>query len=117
MPTTSRYPATRDGLTAALAALGTTPAAVADTLTASGDYLGRRESAWRCPLALYLVDVLGLSVDDVAVFGDAVEITVTDGTVSVDLPDAACAFVTDYDSGAYPDLADEPDLTDLFTDV
>src|SRR4051812_26254906 len=103
MHTTSRYPTTRDGLADAFAALGDTPAAVADTLTAAGKYFGRRESPSRCPLALYLIGVLGLSTDDVAVFGDTVEITVEHGTVSADLPDAASMFVTYFDSGAYPD--------------
>ena len=61
----ARFPGTVDGVEAALAALGSTPAAVAAALTAGG-YGGLREDCCRCPVARYLLAVVEDAYDVMA---------------------------------------------------
>ena len=93
------YPATREGVSAALAALGDSTDRVADTLAAHG-YLGEPAEARECPIAVYLHDVLT----------PAWPVSVGDGTATVycngvrldvPLPDPVRRFVGAFDLGAY----------------
>src|SRR4051812_45418450 len=54
---TRTYPATREGVTAALTALGDTADRVANTLAGAG-YLGSPGESQECPVAVYLRDVV-----------------------------------------------------------
>jgi len=110
------YPATPDGLTAALKALGSTAAKVADTLARTG-YSGQRGDEASCPIARYLraaipdatdayVGVVNPQHDDSQRAG----ICLFDGTgwVDVALPSSAVAFIDAFDDGAYDELARDP---------
>jgi hypothetical protein len=95
----------------ALAALGDTETAVADTLRTAGAH-GFRCSMSRCPIANYLTshDDLGL----IAAFISAEGITVvtpdgTDTDFIIPSP-AVAAFVTEFDRGEHADLCDGVNL-------
>jgi hypothetical protein len=106
-PPAGTYPASMGGLTAALAALGSTAGQVADRLTAAGRQ-GCREDCNRCPVATYLL----------AVIPDATEVHVGQDFASiwnwpavrrsrVLLPAPVAQFVTEFDSGHYSHLDSE----------
>lgn len=104
------WPATPDGIAAALAALGNQPGTIADTLAARG-IRGNKEHAHECPIANYLrlvipeadeicVGLGGLSVDDIRVpYYDNEDLNATPtGLVHIG------KFVSRFDEGAYPEL-------------
>jgi hypothetical protein len=83
----------------ALAALGDTPDAVAETLRAGG-WRGQRASCESCPLARYLAGSFGgewmsASTETLAPFG------------WVRHPQPVAEFVVRFDRGHYPDLVAE----------
>ena len=61
-PTTTIYPATSEGLTAALSALGSTADEVAEILTVVG-HTGQRDDEATCPIAWYLRAVIPTAED------------------------------------------------------
>ncbi|GAB3862889.1 hypothetical protein ACFPIJ_55205 [Dactylosporangium cerinum] len=101
------YPATSDGVLAALTALGDTADAVATALLALG-YTGRPASPAYCPIAWYLIDAVPeLDTEHVEVGCDDAGLwnAPRGHAIDVDLPDQVVAFITAFDGGAYPELA------------
>lgn len=88
-----------DTLAEELAALGATPAAVADTLRRAG-VRGRRGDCTACPVAVYLARRLRPGGGFVSAGPDRCH---ADGT-TVRTPGPVFRFVADFDGGAHPDL-------------
>jgi hypothetical protein len=103
--TVSTYPATVEGITAALEALGDTPDLVASNLL-KGGFRGEVGECSRCPVALYLQAqfpgwLVYVGTDHLL----ATEVADADSLVSVDLPGAVVEFVDSFDRhGRYADL-------------
>jgi hypothetical protein len=111
-PTTT-YPATADGLAAALAALGTTAEQVAETLAAAG-LNGQRHDEVSCPIAWYLRDAIPTAEDAYAGIskprGDGplyAGIRLVDARkwVDIEMPAGPAAFVEAFDGGNFDELA------------
>jgi hypothetical protein len=114
---TTTYPFTEEGLTSALAALGTTPNAVATNLSAMG-FRGCRDQESNCPIAHYLLasvpDMASVSVwseafsetDNRTVSGhvEGYDLDLAQPALVVNLPAAVVAFVGVFDKGGYSDL-------------
>lgn len=103
------YPATSDGVLAALAALGDTVETIAAALLANG-CTGRTASAAHCPIAYYLRDAVpDLDAQDIQIGTDDAGLwNEPHGyAIDVDLPWPVAAFVTAFDCGAYPELVAE----------
>lgn len=104
-PDPRQYPATDEGLRAALAALGDTPDAVASTLDRLG-IRGRPGQCRTCPVALYLLDVTGA---DPFVIGDLAALRTPEGALLArcSIPEPVRTFIQRFDlCGAYPGLVD-----------
>ncbi|MEV4134413.1 hypothetical protein AB0J72_19860 [Dactylosporangium sp. NPDC049742] len=101
------YPATHDGVMEALTALGDTADAIAAVLLAN-DYTGRTASPACCPIARYLINTVpDLDANDVEIGTDDAGLWNAPHNygIYVDLPGPVVAFITDFDGGAYPELA------------
>jgi hypothetical protein len=103
------YPATREGVSAALAALGDCTDRVADTLADAG-HLGAPGESRDCPIAVYLHDVLTprwpVSI------GNATAAVYAGGArLDVPLPGPVRRFVAAFDLDGYPFLRPD-DYTD-----
>lgn len=85
-----------------LRSLGSTSTEVAESLRAMG-VKAERETCYRCPIAVVLVDELGMEVDDVAVNDKRASFQDAQRT-SVFLPLAVRKFIAEFDSGNYPFL-------------
>lgn len=102
------YPATADGLRAALDALGTTAEAVAATLEAGG-WRGKRDDCETCPTAKYLQAVIQgftqIYVDrsEVSLWLQAND-TDDEPDVQVETPPAVNGFIGGFDDGEFPEL-------------
>jgi hypothetical protein len=115
-PTTSTYPATWEGLNAALTALGITAEQVAETLNAAG-HSGQREDEATCPIAWYLRAVIPTAEDVYAgvrrhqqLYAGMRLVDVT-GWVDIEMPAGPAAFVDAFDDGRFNALAvDHDDL-------
>ena len=103
------FPATRDGIRAALDALGHTPTQVAASLDRAG-YVGEPGECTRCPVAVYLLGTLdpatlqpaGLLIDPVAVGDTTVTVLRADAIRhEVDLPESVSRFIAAFDLGGY----------------
>jgi hypothetical protein len=115
--TAATYPATPDGLTAALNALGDTAAEVADTLARAG-FSGRRGDEVSCPIARYLRTAIHGAIDAYVGVADPQHdnrqragIWLLDGTgwFDVPMPPGSAAFIDAFDEGAYVELATDRD--------
>jgi hypothetical protein len=116
-PATTRpaYPATWQGIRAALHALGNNQAGVAAALDAAG-YRGEPGESTHCPVAAYLLGTLDagpLQPDSPIAVGDTtVTVFRADNTrFEVDLPEPVRRFVDAFDAGHYPALRPD-DYTD-----
>jgi hypothetical protein len=115
--TTTIYPATSEGLAAALSVLGATAEQVAETLTAAG-HTGQREDEATCPIAWYLRAVIPTAGDvyagvrhprgDRRLYAGLCLIDMTDG-VDIEMPTGPAAFVTAFDKGKFNSLAIDHD--------
>lgn len=113
-----RYEFTEEGVSNALAALGTTPNQIADRLLAGG-HRGKRGCEAACPLADYLAQIWPFPDFGVSVLSEPPEdvlyvelLRFADNTlVEVDLPAAAAAFIRQFDAGHFGDL--EADLAEV----
>lgn len=105
------YPFTTEGLSSALAALGSTPAHVADTLL-DGGHRGRPGCEHRCPVAEALSDVYRYPDYSVAVLAEPPDQTLfvevyrfaDSQRLDVDLPEPVAQFVRRFDHGDYAEL-------------
>jgi hypothetical protein len=102
------YPATNNGLAAALAALGATETEVAETLSRGG-CRGRRGSSCACPVAIYLHAVI-LDAESVLVEATETFVHLDDGTkLDAATPEPVYAFMAAFDKGTrYQDLSATP---------
>lgn len=100
------YPLTREGVAAALAALGSTPDEVAETLHAGG-HLGIPVECRDCPVARYLQAVFpGVEVRVYDVF---VAVFPAEGDrFEVFLPPPVADLVELFDAGRVPQLREHP---------
>lgn len=108
----ARHECTAEGVTSALAALGTTPNQIADTLLAGGHH-GKRGCEATCPLADYLAQIWPFPDFRVSVLSEPEDVLYVellrfaDNTlVEVDLPAAAATFIRQFDAGQFADLAE-----------
>lgn len=106
------YPYTDAGVAEAIAALGTTPNAVAESLSREA-LVGKPRDDCGCPVALYLQAVIeehpraGIYHDDhwfACVWSKG---RGRNAELTVNLPDAVRDFVLAFDRGEYPDLIEE----------
>ena len=116
-PTTTdvgTFPATRDGVSAALAALGHVPDLIAARLAHAG-HLGEPGECRDCPIAVYLHAVL-TPMWPVSI-GAATATVFTNGSrLDVPLPDPVRDFITCFDLGDFtflhPDGYTDPEQGD-----
>jgi hypothetical protein len=113
-PSTTTYPATSEGLTAALSALGATAEQVAATLTTAG-LTGQREDEATCPIAWYLRTVIP-AADDVYAgvrrhdhLYAGIRLIDATGWVDIEMPTGPAAFINAFDDGNFNDLAVDRD--------
>jgi hypothetical protein len=85
-----------------LRSLGSTSTEVAESLLAMG-VKAERDTCYRCPIAVVLVDELGMDVDDVEVDGKTAAFADAERT-SLFLPVAVRKFIEEFDGGGHPDL-------------
>jgi hypothetical protein len=100
------YPFTVEGLSSALAALGSTPAQVADTLL-DGGHRGRPGCDATCPVAEYLTFLYPdttCSVTEDPPDWLIAEVWTANRSVQTRLPLAVLTFVVDFDHGRYAEL-------------
>lgn len=94
-------------VTAALAELGDTPDAVADSLRAKG-IKGARRAECDCPVANYLRTLDGIS--EIEVSGTEVFLGPSiDQGIGIEMPVSVAGFVHHFDEGVYLDLVDGGD--------
>jgi len=112
-PTLTTYPATPEGLAAALSALGATAEQVADILDTVG-YTGQRKDEATCPIAWYLRAVIPAAMDAYAGVRHprresqlyaGLRLADTTGWVDVAMPAGPADFVTAFDKGRFDSLA------------
>jgi hypothetical protein len=85
-----------------LRSLGSTSTEVAESLRAMG-VKAERETCYRCPIAVVLVDELGMDVDDIEVDGKTASFQDAERP-SLHLPGAVRKFIDEFDNGSYPFL-------------
>ena len=103
-------PATRTGVSAALATLGDTPDRVAKIL-ADGGHLGEPGEDTYCPVAAYLHTAIpSITEYAIAVTGTTVIAHRSAGRVEADLPDPVRRFVAAFDLGAFRFLRTAGDI-------
>lgn len=117
---------TRDQVVDALLDLAALSAdEIADILSEAG-YAGPCGNTVRCPVAQYLADVVGPTVDltvavgptEAHLFRDGIDADNSAATLAdVWLPDSVAAFIERFDSGAYPDLHEGDSVAINLTDV
>lgn len=101
------FPFTEEGVSGALAALGTTPNQVADTLL-DGGYRGNPACDATCPVATYLTDLwpdATCSVTEEPPDALIAEVWYsTTACVQVPVPDPVSAFIRRFDGGEFGEL-------------
>lgn len=100
------YPFTTEGLSSALAALGSTPAHIADTLL-EGGHRGRPGCDATCPVAEYLTYLYPdttCSVTEEPPDGLIAEVWTANRSVQTRLPLPVLTFVAAFDRGYYAEL-------------
>src|SRR5262249_15014617 len=111
-PTTTTYPATSEGLTAALSALGATAEQVAHPLTVAG-HTGQREDEATCPIAWSPRAVIPTAGDVYAGVrhprGDrrlhaGLCLVDTTGWIDIEMSTGPAAFITAFDKGKFNSL-------------
>lgn len=117
--TVQTYPATPDGLTAALTALGANAIEVAETLRRNG-YVGIPSDESSCPVARYLHDAIpqadevyaGVARPGEQVQHAAIRLANATGWVDIQMPKGPAAFVIAFDHGYFNGMSrdwDDPD--------